>query len=341
MQRSVFRDFDEFAEFVRGIEGRFMPTGPSSTEWWVQGSQASRVSVQELQIGACATFAGTGEPGKIAVGVPMTDARRMRIDATALRDDSFILMQGAQPFTFTGIGPTRWAGITLPFDHPCLDPRTLELLVAGRSVRKRTQVESLTHLRGLVNRMLSSDPAVRVATPAAAAMVEQDISLAIARVLQSSCDGRETKRGRLHAYHARAVARCLDLIDATHAETLYIEDLARVAAVSERTLRTLFQQYLGFLRYGYSKQSSCGRSVQHYFTANPESACCTSQKGSEFGISVYLRATIGRCSRSFPARRRKRPSASPEPKQASTGSSVPRRHFMLKRSEIHNRAGFC
>lgn len=246
MQRSVFRDFDEFAEFVRGIEGRFMPTGPSSTEWWVQGSQASRVSVQELQIGGCATFAGTGEPGKLAVGIPMTDARRMRIDATALREDSFILMHGAQPFTFTGIGgPTRWAGITLPFDHPCLDPRTLGVLAAGGSVRKRTQVEYLSHLRVLVNRMLSSDPAVRVATPAAAATLEQDISLAIARVLQFSCEDRETKRRHLHAHHARAVARCLDLIDATQGETLYIEDLARVAAVSERTLRTLFQQYFG------------------------------------------------------------------------------------------------
>jgi AraC family ethanolamine operon transcriptional activator len=245
MQKSVFRDFDEFAEFVRGIEGRFMPTGPSSTEWWVQGSQASRVSVQELQIGGCATFAGTGEPGKLAVGVPMTDARRMRIDATSLGEDSFILMQGAQPFTFTGSGPTRWVGITLPFDHPCLDPRTLEALGAGGSVRKRTQVEYLTHLRGLVNRMLSSDPAVRVATPAAAAALEQDISLAIARVLQFSCGDRETKGRRLHAHHARAVARCLDLIDATQGETLYIEDLARVAAVSERTLRTLFQNYFG------------------------------------------------------------------------------------------------
>mgnify|MGYP003576546496 CR=1 FL=1 len=245
MQKSVFRDFDEFAEFVRGIEGRFMPTRASSTEWWVQGSQASRVSVQELQIGGCATFAGTGEPGKLAVGVPMTDARRMRIDATGLREDSFILMQGAQPFTFTGIGPTRWAGITLPFDHPCLDPRTLEVLFAGGTVRKRTQVEYLTHLRWLLNRMHSSDPAVRVATPAAVAMLEQDLSLAIARVLQSSCDDRETKRQRLHAYHARAIARCLDFIDAAQAETLYVEDLARVAAVSERTLRNLFQKNFG------------------------------------------------------------------------------------------------
>lgn len=175
----------------------------------------------------------------------MTDARRMRIDATALREDSFILMHGAQPFTFTGVGPTRWAGITLPFDHPCLDPRTVEILSSGGSVRKRAQMEGLTELRSLVNRMLSSDPAVRTAAPAAAAALEQDLSLAIARVLHSSCDDHETKRRHLHAYHARAVARCLDLIDATHGETLYIEDLARVAAVSERTLRTLFQKYFG------------------------------------------------------------------------------------------------
>lgn len=245
MQKSVFRDFDAFAEFVRGIDGRFMPTGRPSTEWWVQSSQASRVSVQVLQIGGCATFAGTGEPGRIAVGVPMTDALRMRIDATPLREDSFILMQGAQPFTFTGISPTRWAGITLPFDHPFLDPHTLEVLGARGSVRMRTQVEHLTHLRWLLNRMHSSDPAVRVATPAAAAMLEQDLSLAIARVLQFTCDGRETKRRQLHAYHARAIARCLDFIDAAQAETLYVEDLARVAAVSERTLRTLFQKNFG------------------------------------------------------------------------------------------------
>lgn len=245
MFKNVFRDFDEFAEYVRGIEGRFMPTGPSSTEWWVQGSQASRVSVQELQIGGCATFAGTGERGKIALGVPMTDARHMRIDAAALREDNFILMQGAQPFTFTGIGTTRWAGITLPSEHPCLDPRTLEILGAGPSVRTRTQVEHLAHLRGLVNRILSGDPEVRIATPAAAAALEQDISLAIARVLQFSCEDRGTKRRQMRAHHARAVARCLEFIDARGGQMLYVEDLARVAAVSERTLRGLFQEYFG------------------------------------------------------------------------------------------------
>jgi AraC-like DNA-binding protein len=245
MFKNVFRDFDEFAEFVRGIEGRFMLTGRCATDWWVQGSQANRVSVQELQIGGCATFAGTGEPGRIALGVPMTDARLMRIDTTDLREDSFILMQGDQPFMFTGIGTTRWAGITLPFEHPCLDLCTLEVLAAGRSVRTRTQLGRLEYLRRLVNRMLSGDPAVRIATAAAAASLEEELSLAIAQVLEFSCVDKETKGRRKRAHHAGAVARCLDFIYAVGAETLYVEDLARIAHVSQRTLRTLFQEHFG------------------------------------------------------------------------------------------------
>jgi hypothetical protein len=60
-----------------------------------------------------------GQHDKIALGVPMTDARRMLIDAAALRKDCIIVVYGAQPFTFTGTGTTRWSGIlcyvTIPF----------------------------------------------------------------------------------------------------------------------------------------------------------------------------------------------------------------------------------
>lgn len=222
-----------------------MPTAPSAAEWWVQSTQASRVSLQALQVGGCATFAGTGQHQKIAVGLPMTDARHMRIDARALREDCFIVMQETQPFTFTGIGATRWAGITLPCDHPLLDPRTLELLSAARTVRTRTQVECLSHLRALVNRALSPDPAVRFTSAPAAAALEQDISLAIARVLQFSHEDREFKRRHLRTHHARALARCLELILVTGEPVLSMEDLIRAAAVSERTLRSLFLAYFG------------------------------------------------------------------------------------------------
>jgi len=245
MLRKSFRDFDEFAESIAGIEGRFVPTAPSAADWWVQGTQANRVSVQVLQVGGCATFAGTGQHDRIAVGLPMTDARRMCIDATALREDCYILMQGPQPFIFTGTGPTQWAGITLPSDHPILDPSTLQILGATDSVRTRTQLEYLVYFRGLVNRALSLDPTVNFATPIAAAALDQDISLAVARVLQMSCEDRDIRREYLRAHHARAIARCLELMKASRGQMQFIEDLVHAAQVSERTLRTLFQAYFG------------------------------------------------------------------------------------------------
>lgn len=245
MVRTTFRDFDEFAESIAGIEGRFVPTARSTAEWWVHGMQASRVSVQELQIGGCATFAGTGEHEKVAVGVPMTDPRQMRIDGAGMREHCFILMQGPQPFTFTGNGPTRWAGITLPPDHPILNPGELDVLGKTNCVRTRTHPECLEYLRELVNRSLSSDPAVSFATSDAAAAFEQETLLAVALALEHSCEDQGTKRSYMRAHRARVISRCLELMHASRGRPLLIEELVRFAAVSERTLRDLFNDYFG------------------------------------------------------------------------------------------------
>jgi AraC-like DNA-binding protein len=245
MLRTAFKDFDEFAESIAGIEGRFVPTAPAAAEWWVQGAQTRRVSVQELQVGGCATFAGTGQRDCVALGLPMTDARRMRIDAVDLREDCFILMQGEQPFTFTGTGATRWAGITLPFDHPILDPCALEMLRASGTVRTRTQLECLAQLRALVNRALSHDSSVSFATLLAAEALEQDLSIAITGVLQLSFEDRDPRRKYLRSHHARALWRCLDLLQASPGRVLFVEDLVRAAGVCERSLRAIFQEYFG------------------------------------------------------------------------------------------------
>src|SRR3954451_16878073 len=61
MSRLVFRDFDEFADSIAGVAGRFVPTARSSTEWWIDLVPAGALSLQHLQIGGYATFAGVGQ----------------------------------------------------------------------------------------------------------------------------------------------------------------------------------------------------------------------------------------------------------------------------------------
>lgn len=244
MPIAIYKNFDAFADGIAGVEGRFVPTAPSEDEWWLNGRQVNQVSLQQLQIGGCSTFAGGGQPNMLTLGLPMTDARRMRIDGDEMREDAFILMNQRQRFNFAGFGVTRWAGFALPLDHPNLIG-ALESLRSIASVRAQTKLLPLNHLRWLVNRLLSLDAAVRFTNPAGVVEAEQEISLAVARVLQFSDHEWELRNMRWRLPRARAIARCLEVIEASHGKPLLIRDLCAAAGMSERTLRTVFLETFG------------------------------------------------------------------------------------------------
>ena len=132
MARLVFRDFDEFAEAITGVDGRFIPTARSVSEWWTEAVRPGSVSLQQLQIGSATTFAGDGEPGRYTLGLPMTDPTQIRIDGHFLEPDTFILLHEDQPFTFTGHDVVRWAGVSVPIDTKLI---ASELLMTARNGR--------------------------------------------------------------------------------------------------------------------------------------------------------------------------------------------------------------
>src|SRR5688572_23036100 len=126
MTKIVFKDFDEFADAINGVAGRFVPTARSEGDWWVQVVPVGRLAIQQVHIGGASTFAGDGRDKAITVGIPVTSSRRIRIDGDSLEDDSFILVKEGQPFTFASRQTTRWAGITIPMNHPLLAPELIE-----------------------------------------------------------------------------------------------------------------------------------------------------------------------------------------------------------------------
>lgn len=175
----------------------------------------------------------------------MTDAKRIRIDGHRLHDNSYILLKQEQPFTFTGYDVTRWAGITLPMDHPCLDAEALEATHSGDGPRTRTDLQHLDRLRMLIARICCGDPMVALVDPVAASAAEEEIALATVRALEVSTQERDRHVGRPQFSRRRVIARALDLIEANEGQPLFVEDLCRAAQVSERTLRNIFQEYFG------------------------------------------------------------------------------------------------
>jgi AraC family ethanolamine operon transcriptional activator len=243
MARLVFRDFDEFAEAITGVDGRFIPTARSTSEWWTEAVRPGSLSLQQIQIGSPTTFAGDGEFGRYTVGLPMTDPTQIRIDGHFLEEDAFLLLQEDQPFTFTGADVVRWAGVSIPTDTGLVAPELFQATRSGNGPRTRTALAYLDRLRWVTERAISSN--IDFSEPAAIAAAEEEVAICLTHVLERSVKVQDRHVGRPQFSRSRVIARTLALIEANEGQPLFVDDLCRATQVSERTLRNIFHEFFG------------------------------------------------------------------------------------------------
>ena len=245
MSRHVFRDFDEFADSIEGIDGRFVPTARSDADWWIEIAQVRSLALQQLQIGGPATFAGGGEPDTLTIGIPMSDPQGMRIDGHEMTEDSFLCLRTDQPFTFAGLDVTRWGGITMPTYHAPIAPALGEPGMAAAAPRTRANVAHIVRMRELVKRVCSVESSQALQDPVAANAAEQEVVVAVAQAVEHIDTSDARHIGRPQFSRARVIGRTLALIEANEGRPLLIRDLCEATGVSERTLRNIFQEYFG------------------------------------------------------------------------------------------------
>ena len=250
MAKTTFRDFDEFADAINGIAGRFVPTARSDSEWWVQVVPVGRVVMQQVQVGGASTFAGDGTENALTIGIPLAHPRRIRIDGQPLDDNSFILVKEGQPFTFAAKQSTLWAGITVPMDHDSLAPDLLTTLNSRSSdtpsaTHTKAHLEHVNRARSLVARLCTEDGSVAFLDVAAARAAEEEIMIVATHVLEASSRALPRRIGRPQFSRDRVIARALAFIEERKGEPLLIQDLCGATQVSERTLRTIFQEHFG------------------------------------------------------------------------------------------------
>jgi AraC family ethanolamine operon transcriptional activator len=250
MTKTVFRDFDEFADAINGIAGRFVPTARSEAEWFVQVVPVGSLTMQQVQIGGASTFAGDGADSALTLGIPVAQSKRIRIDGQPLDDSSFILVKEGQPFTFAAKQTTLWAGITVPVEHPSLSQELLASLNSRSpdtpsATHTRAHLEHVMRARALVSRLCSEDGSVSFLDPAAARAAEEEIMIITSHVLEASSRALPKRIGRPQFSRDRVIARALAFIEERRGEPLLIQDLCGATQVSERTLRTIFQEHFG------------------------------------------------------------------------------------------------
>ena len=248
MQKLVFQDFDEFANAINGVAGRFAPTAKSESDWWVHVAPVRRVTIQQVQTGGSTAFVGHGKDRFITIGVPTTTPRHIHVDGRSLNGNGFILVNEGQPFAIGAHRPTRWAGISIPVEHPWLPVQFLQSKsrysrTCGRT-HQQAALEYVSMAKVLVQRLLSSEHRIDSSENAARAAEEELLSIA-SRVLESAAGAEYVHAGRPAYSRTRVLARALELIEASHGRALFLQDICQAAQVSERTLHSIFQEYFG------------------------------------------------------------------------------------------------
>jgi AraC family ethanolamine operon transcriptional activator len=245
----VFKDFDEFADAINGITGRFVLTARAEADWWVQVVPVGRVAIQQIQIGGASTFAGEGADNALTIGIPVAQPKRIRIDGEPLDDSSFIVVKERQPFTFAANQATLWAGITVPVDHPSLSQELRTALnsaaCAPGATRARAHLEQVVKARSLVTRLCTTEGGVAFFDPAAVRAAEEEIMAIASHLFEASSRSSPTRLGRPQFSRDRVIARALAFIEERRGEALLIQDLCAATQVSERTLRNIFQERFG------------------------------------------------------------------------------------------------
>lgn len=243
MSRQVFTDFDEFADALPGIDGRFIPTARQKADWWIENAAANRSYLHGSQIGGAATFAGHGRPGVLTVALPMTDASCLRVDGQDFEPDAFILLQDEQFLTLSSQDVVRWVGASLPVNTPLIAPELLSR--SGTGPRLRSPPPFLDRLRWVISRAYSSSELADFTNPTTAAAVEQEVAICLTHILERTVKDPEPVDTRPQLSRGRVIARTLSLIEANCGQPLFIEDICSATQVSERSLRNIFYEFFG------------------------------------------------------------------------------------------------
>jgi AraC family ethanolamine operon transcriptional activator len=249
MARHVHQDFDDFADGLQGIDGRFVPTARATGDWWIECATAGELRLQHIQIGGAATFAGDGAENCASVWIALTDPNAVRVDGHALDDEVGLLIRGHQPFTVSTRSLSRWASIVMPaamLTDGSMEPLT-HLLIEPQAGATRVRIARalLEQIKERVVSLCSDRESVRILGSPAAQSSDRELFELLKQSLEAGAAVTDKHIGRPQVSRTQVIARCLELIDANDAQPLFINDLCTAAQVSERTLRNIFQEYFG------------------------------------------------------------------------------------------------
>lgn len=244
----ICSEFDEFEEALYGVQGRYVLRTRQQRDWQLNVVDLNGVALMTGREGAGTVYTGIGLPGYFNIFVPLTGHESTVVDGHSFNRRRIGWMVPNAMFHINAKSPASWLTVAM----------SCELVLRWASVREdefdfavlhRNVVGAVQRNPGpliwLARRLFHIDahtPDVlhSETTELAARSEVMDV---VFRILMS-VDPLETSP-RHNRNHKEILKRALGLVEVMEIQSVQIEDICHATCASERTVRNIFNEYLG------------------------------------------------------------------------------------------------
>lgn len=246
-------EFDEFAEALQGVDGRYLLTGRAACDWQLSAIELPGAFLMRGQDGAANLFQAACQPGVHSLFVPIGPAHGLTVNGVRMDAGSATWLPAGREFHMRVPGPQRWLAVMV--ESCAISP----LEVAGDGSRAvlspRTSIGPASHqavaeLMALSRRIFQSagrsNAGADEAGTQGSALVEASL-----QVVASLQPERNERRGRPAVARKVVLDRALEVIESGWGQMVRLTELSQATGVSERTLHAAFKEQFGLSPHQY------------------------------------------------------------------------------------------
>lgn len=249
MQTEIFHDFDAFAESVKHVESKMLLRQPKDRIWRISSVNLPGIDIQFGQLGSGNIAQAGLEFEGYLLYLPLTDAVEYTANGVVIKNKSFAILEPGCEFCMSTKEAHDWCVAFVPSHLLASGSEGAEPLSdsKGNTCRvTRPNRLAADRFQSLVEQiMAAASYSSQFESTNAASRAETEVLKVVSSVLGQPQYVEPHRKGRAKIPRQQIIRHSNELFEERQGEHVYLEELARAAQVSQRTLRTAFNEYYG------------------------------------------------------------------------------------------------